>query len=90
MIVDTLHLNNGKLTPALIEDIASQSEVIYLQPTANTRICLLKLPTGHELVGVSQVLNASNDVATIGNSIAFENAKDQVWQLCGTIAKLYT
>ena len=89
MIKDCLDRNENKLTPQFIDEIAYLSKAVHSHPTENTRICVLILPTGHELVGVAQVLDVANDVESIGQSVAFGNAKEQLWKLCGTIAKLY-
>jgi hypothetical protein len=88
-IAEHIQRNNNRITPSFIDTVAESAEVIHLHPTANTRICMLKLPSGHELVGIAQVLDADNDVETIGQSVAYGNAKEQLWKLCGTIAKLY-
>jgi len=88
MLKDELKSNNGKISPEFIDRMVSLSEVIYLHPTDNTRICILKLPTGHEVIGVAQVLDAKNDIEEIGNKIAYTNAKNQLWSAFGSIAKV--
>lgn len=80
--------NNGKISQSFIDIIANSSEVIYLKPTDNTRICVIKLETGHEVVGIAQVLDAKNDVPEKGKEIAFQRAKDQLWSVFGSIAKV--
>lgn len=83
-----LDSNNGKIHPSFIANLAEHAEVFYLHPTDSTRICVLKLYSGHEVVGIAQVLDAKNDDEEIGNSVAYDNATNELWKLCGTIAKI--
>lgn len=88
-IKEDMEANNGKISPVLVDEIAHEAEVVYVHPTANTRICVLRLQSGHEVVGIAQVLDAKNDVESIGNQIAYNRAKDQIWSVLGNIAKLW-
>jgi len=83
-----LKCNGGKISPDFIDNLAEHAEKIYLHPTPNTRICVLRIYSGHEVVGVAQVLDAKNDVEEIGNRVAFDNAKNELWKVCGSIAKV--
>lgn len=89
LVCKELKTNDNRLSLPFIDSIADKSKVEYFKLTENTRVCVMILPTGHELVGVAQVLDAVNDVEELGNTVALGNAKDQLWKLCGTIAKLY-
>jgi hypothetical protein len=88
MIKLNLEANGGKIAPDFIDNLAEDAEKIYLHPTDNTRICVMKIYSGHEVVGIAQVLDAKNDVEEIGNSVAYENAKQELWKVCGNIAKI--
>lgn len=88
-IFNELVENNNKLSKAFIDSIASTASVNYSRPTPNMRICVLTLPTGHEILGKAQVLDESNDIEELGNQVAYNNAVNELWSLCGTIAKLY-
>ena len=77
----------GKISFDFINDLTNDSEKIYLHPTPNMRICILKLKSGHEVYGVAQVLDANNDIEEVGNKIAFDRARDELWQVVGAIAK---
>ena len=81
--------NNNKLSSEFIDSVADKAEVIYLHPTDATRICILQLRSGHEVLGYAQVLDPKNDDESIGNSVAYNNAKGELWQLCGSIAKVF-
>lgn len=52
------------------------------------RACTITLPTGHEVVGIAQVLDAKNDNEDIGNAVALTRAKNELWPLLGSIAKV--
>lgn len=85
---DELLANNGKISFNFISTYAANAEKIYLHPTENMRLCILKLETGHEVVGVAQVLSYKNDVEEIGNKVAYDNAVNQLWSIFGAIAKV--
>ena len=89
MIKAELLESGNRISPAFIDSLIDASEIKHFQLSANTRVCLLRLPTGHEIVGKAQVLDAKNDVKMVGELVAVNAAKDQLWQLVGTIAKLY-
>ncbi len=77
----------GKLSVEFINNLANNANIIYLNPTPTMRICILQLETGHEVYGVAQVLNAWNDVESLGNEVAFNNAKNEIWSTIGSVAK---
>lgn len=81
--------NNGKLSYPFIQSVANSAASVYLKPTPNMRLCILTLSTGHEVLGKAQVLDAANDVEELGNKVAYDNAVNELWAVCGTIAKLY-
>jgi len=41
---------------------------------------------GQEVVGYARVIDPKNDVEELGNNVAFENAKNELWNVCGSIA----
>jgi len=87
-IKNQLEENDGKISFDFISNLAEDAEKIFLHPTPNMRICVLTLYSGHEVYGVAQVIDAKNDVEEIGNKVAFDNARDQLWNVCGAIAKI--
>jgi len=88
-IEEELRVNDNKLSFDFIKAVSDKSEGKYFKLTDNTRICVLKLPTGHEVVGYARVLDKDNDVASKGNEVALDNATNELWSLLGTIAKLF-
>lgn len=87
-IATELKHNFGKLSYDFIQGQVEHSVVKYLHPTPNMRLCIISLPSGHEVIGVAQVLYAKNDDETIGNSVALKNATDELWKVFGSIAKV--
>lgn len=83
---DTLNANHNKIPISFVDQVVEDSNVLYLHPTANMRICIVTLDTGHEVVGVAQVIDAANDVETIGNKVALDRAKSELWKVLGAIA----
>ena len=84
---EELKSNKGKLSFPFISRLAEEGTITYLHPTQNMRLCIITLKSGHEVLGVAQVLDASNDVEEIGNNIAYSNAVNEVWKVIGAIAK---
>lgn len=80
--------NNNKIPLSFLEEQAKKAKVTYSKPTANTRVCVLTLPEGHEVIGYSRVIDSVNDVASIGNKVAYNNAFNELWGVYGSIAKL--
>ena len=66
--------------------MAENAEVVYLHATLRTRICVMTIYSGHEVVGIARVLDPKNDVEELGNNIAYERARDELWLVCGSIA----
>ncbi len=81
-----LKSNDGKISFDFIKNLADNAEVIYLHPTPRTRICVMTIYSGHEVVGFARVLDPKNDVESIGNKVAFDNAMSELWGVCGSIA----
>ena len=84
--------NSGKISQRFIEGLANHpnTKVTHCQVTANTRVCVVTLPSGHDLVGYAQVLDAKNDVPLIGQEVAYKNAVERLWEVCGSVAKAIT
>jgi len=78
--------NGGKLPYSFIESQVAAGTVTYTHLTPNMRVCVIHLQSGHEVIGVAQVLDAANDVEEIGNDVALANATDELWKVFGAIA----
>ena len=87
---EELKINKGKISFDFIQrEVAEHTEdVWYFHLTANMRACVIKLKSGHEVLGMAQVLDSKNDVEEIGNKVAFDNAVNKLWEVYGSIAKV--
>lgn len=85
-----LKQHNGKIPETFIEKYLNheKTKVTHAQLTPNTRVCVITLTTGHDLVGYAQVLDAKNDEELIGQEVAYNNAKEEIWVAFGSIAKV--
>lgn len=88
LIKENLEKNGGRLDFPFIKSLADKGEVIHKQLTDNMRVCVIKLESGHEVIGVAQVLDAKNDIEAIGQEVAYDNAVNEIWKVAGNIAKL--
>ena len=89
-IKEHIQENKGKISKDFIDNLAAGADVIYLHPTPRTRICIMTIYSGHEVVGFSRVLDPKNDVEEIGNKVAYDNAKNELWDVCGSIALIFS
>jgi len=80
-LTETLKANGGKIPLEFIDYHLNHgnTKVTHVQPTPNTRVCVITLPTGHDLVGYAQVLDSKNDVELIGQEVAYKNASEEIW-----------
>jgi len=85
-----LEQNVGRIPLSMISNILNSpnTKVTHKQITPNTRVCVITTLYGHDLVGYAQVLDAKNDVELIGQEVAYDNAKEQLWAILGSIAKV--
>jgi len=85
-----LENNKGKISKTFCDGMLNdpQTQVTHAQVTPNTRVCVITLTTGHDLIGYAQVLDAKNDVELIGQEVAYENAAENIWAVLGSIAKV--
>ena len=80
---------NNKLSSTFIDsELNSPStKVEHGKIGDSCRVCVITLPAGHKLVGYSLVLDPANDVELIGQEVAYNNAKEKIWEAYGSIAK---
>ena len=85
-----LEVNDGKLSKTFMDSVLwdKNTKVTHVHPTPNTRICIITLPCGHDLVGFASVLYAKNDDPNVGKSVAYHRAAEQIWSVYGSIAKV--
>ena len=81
--------NDGKIPYSFIQEQVANATITHHRLTPNCRVCAITLESGHEVIGVAQVLLASNDDAAIGQKVALQRAEDMLWATLGSIAKLF-
>ena len=84
-------LNAPRLTPAHIDSVISDIHY-YVVPNTTTTICSLVLMNGFVVNGESAAASPENFNEDISKEIAYNNARDKIWQLEGYLLKqsLYT
>lgn len=75
-------LNAPRLTPTLIESKIKGTWFLRVPDTTMT-LCVLTLENGFQVTGESAAASPENFDADIGAKIAFENARQKIWQLEG-------
>ncbi len=85
---EELTKTENKISPSFVESVVAISTIKYHHLTPTMRACTITLPTGHEVIGIAQVLDAKNDNEDIGNAVALTRAKNELWPLLGSIAKV--
>lgn len=73
-----------KLTLDKIDSLIIKTTFYY---HGTLTICVLDLVGGANVTGESNVIDSSNYKKSIGEDIAFENARDKIWQLEGYAMK---
>ena len=89
LVREELQKNGGKLSKEFIDWYAeNKCSYEYGKIGDSARVCVLTTSTGHKIVGHALVLDPNNDVAEIGNEVAKDNCKEELWGFLGGIAKM--
>lgn len=79
-------LNAPRLTPEHID--ATIHSVVYWHPTGTAlTVCVLTLKNRFQVIGHSAAASPENYDEEIGQKIAYENARNQIWALEGYLLK---
>lgn len=79
-------LDAPRLTPSHID--SSIKDIYYHRvPETTLTICCLTLRNGFNVIGESAAVSMDNFDEAIGKQIAYENARDKIWQLEGYLLK---
>ncbi len=88
IIKKELDANNGILSQAFIQDTAAEAECSFVGLGENTTICILRLKSKHEIVGVSQSIRDGENRSNIAKEMAYRNATDQIEGLYYALTKV--
>lgn len=80
------NLDAPRLSPEDINSAIVKADY-YVFPGTCVTICLLTLVNGFNVTGESACASPANFDEKIGQDIAFENARQKVWQLEGYLLK---
>jgi hypothetical protein len=79
-------LNAPRLTPAGIDGVICGAQ--FWQPEGTTlTVCAMKLTNGTMVVGESACVSEANFDAEIGKNVAYDNAREKIWQLEGYLLR---
>lgn len=76
----------NRLTPDDIDNTIVSADY-YRFPKTNHTVCCLTLNNGFTLIGQSACVDPANFDAGIANQLAFEDARQKVWELEGYLLK---
>lgn len=72
--------NAPRIKPEQV-DAKIKEEQFYTFPGTTVTVCLLTLENGFSVTGVSAAASPENYDEEIGNRIARDNARDEIWKL---------
>ena len=77
-------LTAPRITPDHIDQLLEKAQVGFWQPKRTTlTICVIQLPNGFCVTGENSCVSPENFQEDIGQKLAFEKARDKVWELEG-------
>jgi len=79
-------LNAPRLTSSQIDDLIKSKQFHVFDNTTVT-VCCLTLQNGFNVLGESAAVSAKNFDKKIGKQVAFDNAREKIWQLEGYLLK---
>lgn len=79
-------LNAPRLTPDHIDSVITK-KAFYIFPDTTVTVCCLTLDNGFNVTGNSAAASKENFDKEIGEKIAFENARNKIWELEGYLLK---
>ncbi len=79
-------LTAPRLTPDLI-DAVIVDKAFHVFPGTTVTVCCLTLKNGFNCIGYSAAASIENFNIELGQKIAFENARQHIWQLEGYLLK---
>ena len=79
-------LNAPRLSPDMIDSMII-SKAFHVFEGTTTTICRIELKNGFSCVGESAAVSLENFDEKIGESIAFNNAREKIWVVAGMLLK---
>lgn len=82
----TKGLNAPRLTPAYIDSVIMGADYHVFYGTTVT-VCALTLSNGYVVIGKSAAASRENFDAAMGRRIAYDDARNQIWELEGYLLR---
>ncbi|MHB8098098.1 MAG: Gp49 family protein [Sulfuricurvum sp.] len=79
-------LTAPRLLPSDIDNVIKYKE-FWVVPNTSTTVCALILQNNYVVIGKSAAASLANFDEELGKSIAFDNAREQIWGLEGYLLK---
>lgn len=79
-------LTGERITPEIIDQSITSAQY-HIFPGTTTTVCLLKLINGFTVIGESACASVENFDEELGRKIAFDNARNKIWQLEGYLLR---
>lgn len=79
-------LNAPRLNPGLIDSVI-KVEDYYVFPNTTVTVCCLTLKNGFNTIGHSAAASPDNFNAEIGRTVAYDEARRQIWALEGYLLR---
>ena len=75
-----------RITPSDIDNLIKDTD-FYVFPNTLLTVCCLTLQNGFNVTGESACASPANFNPQVGEKVAFDNAKQKIWQLAGYLLK---
>jgi len=85
-LIKLKNLNAPRITISHIDLVISKADY-HIFPGTTTTVCLLTLTNGFGVLGESACASPENFDEQLGQRIAYENARNKIWQLEGYLLK---
>ena len=73
-----------RVTPGDLDQVMAESRVQYhIFPDTTVTVCCVTLPNGFNVVGKSAAVSPENFNKEVGEVVALNNARSQLWELLG-------
>ena len=79
-------LTAPRLTPTDIDNTIVSSQY-YVFPNTTVTVCCLTLRNGYNVTGESAAASPANFDQSIGQKVAFDNARNKIWSLEGYLLR---
>ena len=79
-------LNAPRLNPEHISSVIDDM-LYYVFPGTTVTVCCLTLKNGYTVIGESACASPENFDESLGKKIAYDNARNKIWQLEGYLLR---